>query len=238
MNTACSRAESVLADICRGLAGDVYLAEVARRLLEELDPFGEAINRTGTGKHFFANLQMILQHELLLAVCRLYEPYSPRNPGRSCPAAAHHIATHITSLRITEPERLKKFLRLSGSIQELSNPAADEELSSRFVQYLADLPKASSDSSRPLDQALTMLKTVRDKVVAHHERVDSSRLRVPGWTRLAELIDVAREVTEVLAESYGEGGCYLKDDANRPAHSLVKLLQRVGLSAPGEPHSV
>jgi AbiU2 len=238
MNEAHSRAETILADICRGLAGDVYLAEVARRLLEELDLFGEAINRTGTGKHFFANLQMILQHELVLSVCRLYEPYVSRNPGRSIPTAAHHIDAHVTSLRITGRERLGKFLGCSATILQPSNLAADEELSKRFVQHLADLPKANLDSSRPLDQALTLLKTVRDKAVAHHERIDSSLLRVPGWARLAELIDIAREVTEILADSYSEGGYYLKDDANRAARSLVGLLERAGLSVPGEPRSV
>ena len=100
MNSARSRAESVLADICRGLAGDVYLAEVARRLLEELDLFGDAINRTGTGKHFFANLQMILQHELVLSVCRLYEPYSSRNPmrGSTPPFFAFQAGRSLPSL--------------------------------------------------------------------------------------------------------------------------------------------
>jgi hypothetical protein len=96
---------------------------------------------------------------------------------------------------------------------------------------LADLPKADRNSTRPLDQALALLKKVRDKAVAHHERVDSSLLRIPAWAPLAELIDVAREVTEVLAETCGEGSYYLKNDAERAAGSLVRLLKRAGLSA-------
>jgi AbiU2 len=238
MNTERSSAEAVLGDLCRGLARDVYLAEMSRHLLEELDRFGDAINRTGTGKHFFANLQMFLQHELVLSVCRLYEPYSSRNPSRSIPAAARHINVHRASLRIAERERLRKFLGCSEVLHEPSNLAGDHQLWSRFVEHLADLPKPNPDSSRSLDQALILLKTVRDKAAAHHERVDSSLLRVPGWARLAELIDVAREVTEVLADACGEGSYYLEDDANRAARSLVRLLERAGLSASGEPRSV
>jgi hypothetical protein len=233
-----SSAETVLRDVCRGLAGDVYLAELSRRLLEELDRSLDAINRTGIGKHFFADLQIILQHELVLSVCRLYEPYSSRNPSRSIPAAVRHIDVHRARLRIAEPERLRKFLGCSEIFHELPTLARDHELWSRFVQHLADLPKPDPDSSRPLDQALIMLKTVRDKAAAHHERVDPSVLRVPGWARLAELIDGAREVTEVLADACGEGGFYLKDDANRAARSLVSLLERAGLPTPDEPRSV
>ena len=234
MGTSRREAELVLADICRGLAVDVFLAEQARRLLEELDVFGDAINRAGTGKRFFANLQIILQHELVLSVCRLYEPYSARNPGRSIPAAAHHIYTHAAQLRINDRLRLGKFLGLRGTRHEASDPTADEELSSRFVRHLANLPKADLGSSQPLDQALILLKTVRDKAIAHHDRVESSSLFVPGWPRLAELIDLAREVTEVLAYAYAEEGYDLKDNANQAAGSLRGLLDRAGLSVAGE----
>lgn len=238
MSTSRSEAELLLVDICRGLAGDVFLAEQARRLLEELDVFGDTINRTGTGKRFFANLQIILQHELVLSVCRLYEPYSARNPGRSIPAAAHHIDTHAPRLQINDWQRLAKFLGWPGTLHDPSNPAPNEELSSRFVRYLADLPRADLGSNRLLDQALVLLKTVRDKAIAHHESVDSSSLLVPGWPRLIELIDLAREVTEVLAYAYAEGGYDLKDDANQAAGSLRGLLNQAGLSVPGEPGSV
>lgn len=48
-----SDVESVLDDICRGVAGDVFRAYQSRRLLEELDAAIEAINQTGIGIQFF-----------------------------------------------------------------------------------------------------------------------------------------------------------------------------------------
>jgi hypothetical protein len=85
-------AEVLLDDIvCRGAATDVYLADQARLMLEEINGFVERINRTGIGLKFVANLQGVLQRELTLSLCRVCEPYSPRNPSRSLPAAIPFI---------------------------------------------------------------------------------------------------------------------------------------------------
>jgi hypothetical protein len=74
--------EAILDDlVSEGVALDVYEADQARLLLEELDGFVEPINQSGIGKHFVANLQGILQRELVLSLSRLYEPYSDRNQG-------------------------------------------------------------------------------------------------------------------------------------------------------------
>src|SRR6266478_4930822 len=101
MNTARTAAEVRLDEIvCGGAATDVYLADQARLLLEELDSFVERINRTGIGKQFLASLQGVLQRELILSLCRLYEPYSTRNPGRSLPATTHHLRTEAAGIRV------------------------------------------------------------------------------------------------------------------------------------------
>lgn len=133
--------QRVLDDICRGAADDVYMAHQARRLLEEIDTIVAVISDFGVGKGFFAGLQGILQRELVLGLTRVYEPYSPRNPGHTPRAAAHLIATHA-----------------------------------------ANLPRVDSTSGRPLDQALAQLKALRDKAIAHHDRVDQGH-EGTEWSR-------------------------------------------------------
>ncbi len=225
-----SAVESDLDDICRGVADDVFLAELTRHLLEELDGVIEPINQTGIGKHFFANLQMILQHELILSTTRIYEPYSSRNPGRTLPAAIHHIATHAAKLPVLNRFSLVDYLashgHSRGAIEHLSN----EQLSLTLAKSLdADIPRVDMVSTGPLNQALAQLKMVRDKAIAHHDRVSHSSLLIPGWSHLVNLINLARETVTLVAHAYLSVGYNLGSDASWGVHSLRRLLDRAGL---------
>jgi hypothetical protein len=226
-----SAIESVLDDICRGVADDVYRADQARRLLEELDAVIEAINRTGIGIQFFAGLQMILQHELILGVTRVYEPYSSRNPGRTLAAATHHIATHAAELRVLNRGCLVQFLTSHRESRQAIEQLSDEQLSLTLAGNLdTHIPRADSTSASPLDQALGDLKTVRDKAIAHHDRVSYSSLLVPSLSHLVDLINTARETVTLVAQAYLSVGYNLASDASRGAQSLRGLLIRAGLS--------
>ena len=226
-----SAIESVLDDICRGVADDVFRADQARRLLEELDAAIEAINRTGIGMRFFASLQMILQHELVLSVTRLYESYSSQNPGRTLSAAIHHIATHAAKLQVLDRRSLVEFLTSRGESRQAIEQLSDEQFSLTLAKNLCThTPRADSTSARPLDQALGQLKMVRDKAIAHHDRVSHSSLLVPGWSHLMELINTARETVTVVARAYVSVSYDLASDASHAAQSLQRLLNRAGLS--------
>jgi hypothetical protein len=224
--------EALLDDVvCDGIAIDVFHADQARRLLEELDGFVDAINATGVGKAFVANLQLILERHLYLSLMRIYEPYSSRNPSRSIPAAIHLIRTRAADLRVLNRKPVIEFMRNAGEPHCDFHLCPDEELSLSFVLRLeALIPKAAVGSDRPLDQALMNLKNVRDKALAHHERVDSTSLLVPGWPKLVELTDIARRFVVVVAHAYLSVHYDLANDASRPAVSLRRLLNRAGLA--------
>jgi len=226
-----SIAEAVLDDIVsEGVALDIFRAEQARLLLEDLDQFVEVINQTGVGKRFFANLQLILRDDLILSLSRLYETHSSRNPGRSLPAAAHHIATHASELRLLDRRSLIEFLTNRFASRQDIEQLSDEQLSVALTRHLdTHMPRADSSSSRPLDQAFQHLKTVRDKAIAHHDRVSHSSLLIPGWGQLVDLINSAREIVELVAHAYLGGSYDLASDASQAARSLRRLLNRVGL---------
>lgn len=115
MTNAQRAAETILDDlVSEGVALDVYEADQARRRLEELDRFVEPINQSGIGKHFVANLQRILQRDLVSALARLYEPHSDRNPGRSLRAIVRHIRTHAAALPVWHPESVDELPRCAG----------------------------------------------------------------------------------------------------------------------------
>jgi len=216
--------------ICDGVALDVFHADQARLLLEELDGFVERINQTGVGKRFFANLQIILERDLVLSLARLYERYSPRNPGRTLCAAIHHIATHAASLQIPNRKAVLDFLARCGVSPHELEQVSDQELSLTLVKHLESrIPQADLSSTSPLDQALARLKTVRDTAIAHHDAVSPSSLLIPGWPQLVTLIDLARETVMLIAGSYLSVGYGLENDARQAAGSLRRLMHKAGL---------
>ncbi len=216
--------------VCGGAADDVYLADQARLMLEELDGFVERINRTGIGKQFVANLQGILQRELILSLCRLYEPYSARNPGRSLPAATHHLTTHAAEIRVPNRSSLMEYLVGVGESRQALDQFSDERLSLTLAGHLdSHMPRADPSSSRPLDRALDQLKKVRDRAIAHHDQVSQASLLVPGWLHLVDLIRSARETVTLVAHVYVSVGFNLPSDASVAAGSLRRLLNLAGL---------
>lgn len=231
-----SAAEKDLDDITKGVADDVFLAELSRRFLEQLDQAVQRINDTGIGKLFFANLQMILQHGLVLSVTRIYEPYSTRNPGRTLPAAIRHIEVHATTLPVPNRGPLVDYLASRGHSREAVEAIPNEQLSLTFAKTLgAEIPQGDTASTSPLSQALAQLKAARDKAIAHHDRVSPSSLLIPGWAHLVKLIDTAREALTLVAHAYLSVGYNLAGDAGWPVHSLRELLRRAGLGP--EPES-
>jgi hypothetical protein len=216
--------------VCRGVAFDVFHAVRARYLFETLDAYLEIINESGLGKVFIANLQQILDRDLYLSLARLYEPHSPRNPGRSIPATAHFICLHAGELEIVDREPIFQFLSSYGKSCPALDMLQDEKLSLVLGQYIKEfMPKGDSNSERPLDQALAHLKTVRDKAIAHHDRVDPASLIVPAWPESVALIEFAQQFLVLIARAYLNVSHNLEYDASRAATSLRRLLKKAGL---------
>jgi hypothetical protein len=108
---------------------------------------------------------------------------------------------------------------------------SNADLSLRLSDHLAaHLPRPDSTSGRPLDVALVHLKTVRDRGIAHHDRVSHSALLIPAWGRLVELIDYARATVEMVGVAYLRIGYSLTSDAKAAAVSLRRLLKTAGLN--------
>lgn len=179
---------------------------------------------------FFANLQIILERHLYLSLVRLYEPYSKRNPGRSIPEAIHLISSRAADLRIVDRKRLAEYLPDISALHTGPPPLRDEEISLRLAACLeAVMPKADSNSDRPLDQALAKLTALRDKMIAHHDRVDPASLLVPEWPKIADLIHIADTFVVIVAEAYLGVHHDLASDTGWPVSSLRRLLKRAGL---------
>lgn len=228
-----SKLHQELDEIVNGINLDVYYASQDRYLLEMLGDYVQIINACGLGKDFFANLQLILRDHLYLSIARLYDPYSPRNPGRSIAAAVHCICSHARELEIIDREPLFQFWIHEGKWCPALSMLQDDKLSVIVGQHLKDImPQHRSDSPRRLDQALTHVKTIRDKVGAHNEMIDRASLGLPPWKELVDLIEFARHFVILIAGAYlhGSPNVHFEHDASRATASLRRLLERVGLT--------
>lgn len=138
--------------VCRGVAHDVFSADQSRLLLEALDDYVRPINDSGTGKRFFAALQIILERDLYLALCWLYEPYSERNPGRTIPSAIHFISVNKHALPIADRYYLIEFIgsdrAAAGSLEDADDTTLSESLASFCAK---EWPGFDDNSGRPLD---------------------------------------------------------------------------------------
>jgi hypothetical protein len=220
--------------VCGGIAHDVFSANQSRLLLEALDDYVRPINDSGTGKCFFAALQIILKRDLYLVLCRLYEPSSNRNPGRTIPSAIRFISENKNALPIVDRHYLIEFFVSHGITAGFLEEADDTKLSDTLASFCArEWPRFDGKSSRPLDAALCKLKAVRDKWVAHHDRVDCASLIVPAWENLAELISKGRVFVKLIAQCYLGAYFDLDHDAERAKMSMRRLLARAGVEPEG-----
>ena len=204
-----------------GIAHDVYEARHAFALLCELDLFVEAIKRTGTGKHFIANIQRILQRHAILSVVRVFEDKSGRYPMRSIPAALSFMREHNSDLAINDSSAIYSMLDTS--------PTPTETPDTALTETLIDHVEACLNNTAP--DSLAALRVFRHKVIAHHEDIEVSKL--PSFNRVGfeELVELGDEFVIVIGRSYLNSINNLKQDAARSVSSLRRLLKEAGLQS-------
>jgi len=86
------------------------------------------------------------------------------------------------------------------------------------------------------------IKTIRDKVIAHHELVDVATLPTATYAEIDELIEFAKNFVAMVGRAYtsvvydGADGRYsLTSDAERSTVCLKRLLSAAGVSLTAVP---
>jgi hypothetical protein len=212
-----------------GVVHDIYDAEQATAILLLTGKNANVINEASFGA-FFGELQRILGQALLLAVARMYEHEGRTYPLRSIPAALAFLKEHCNDIPVRDRSALISTLSKLGQDDETLKPLADGDLTLALVKvFLSELERLKLVAGESI-------KTIRDKVIAHRERIAENSLSRPTYAQIDELIAFAKDLTTTVGYGYTGVGYgvagnayYLTTDAQRSTHSLMRLLERAGV---------
>jgi hypothetical protein len=223
-------AERYLKDyLLNGIGTEIFWADEAYALAEEIGNHAQALNAKGFGS-LFGSLQVALSDRQTLSITKMFDE-PKKYPTRSIPATLAFLNEHAELWRVPERHKLHETLVEAGSdsayVEQLSNAELTRALVSHYEGMLASL-------SVPLSE----LRQSRDKVIAHNERIERSALQVPTWGRAISLVNYAKDFVSTIGFGYlstlfgqGSDDYYLTHDARRTSRSLRRLLEAANISA-------
>jgi hypothetical protein len=154
-----------------------------------------------------------------------------RYPLRSIPAALKHLSLHHDTLPISDRGAVLHAIRAVGGSDADVQDAPDGPLTLAAAQALSRRCHALQSV------AGHAIKIIRDKVIAHHELVDSAALPKTTYAEIDELIEFATELVVMVGHGYtgnayrtDDGEYYLTSDAERSTWSLKRLLAAAGVT--------
>ena len=229
MNLVVSESTTTLDDlIANGVALDLFEAKQARLLLDHIGSHGVAIDTQSFGR-FFGQLQLILERHVVLMLCRLFESDEQKYKLRSIPVVLSFLDENCETLKIQNRPRVVRFLDQRGGSKASLNALADKELTSALVSEFQSILPISNDGAHALSEAISNLRTLRNKGVAHHEALKMRDLPSVKRYDIDALIDGASEFIDVVGPSYLGVEHDLDSDARKTVLSLEKLLRAAGV---------
>ena len=212
-----------------GIATEIFWADQAFALTEEIGTYAEQINAANFGE-LFGSLQFALSDRHTLSIAKIFDPVK-RYPTRSIPATLAFLESNAELWRIPGRRRLLQMLVEAGSDDSHIVHLNDAELTYALVaHYRNTLPDPKRDNR--LSFSLDALRQTRDKVIVHNEAIDSSTLQGVTWGEATSLVNYAKEFVATVGDGYlnlffGQGSedYMLAHDARRASISIRRLLR-------------
>jgi len=228
-------AEEYLGDyLYNGLASEIFWAEQAHALAEEIGRHANQINDANYGQLFGA-FQAILSDRQTLAIAKIFDPPSNRFPTRSIPAILNHLEVHADLWKLPDRQKLHEELAKGGVditlLEKLSAPDLTRAVVSRFQ---STLPSRSNVDR--LSLSLEALRESRNKVIAHNEAVDPATRRRPTWGDATPLVNYAKHFVSTVGRGFLgihfeiNGQFLLTEDAHRNSRALNRFFRAAGLA--------
>jgi hypothetical protein len=220
--------------VAEGIAEDVFVAERAYQLLKTIGSHAAEINANDLNfGQLFGTIQDLCKTTAVLATARVFDRRNSRYETHRVGAVLDFIEVHRAELPIVEKGRVVELARKASG--DLSNSAPDVELTTRLVAHFRE----QLDRSDVVD-AIERLREMRDKVVAHNERV--AGVQGPTWNAVVSLLALAKHLIGAVGWGYlarvyvRDDGSFRPDtDAQRPAAAMMRLLQELRILKREEP---
>lgn len=215
-----------------GIAADILEAEQAFFLFKSIGNYASAINTSKKNyRSFFSTIQRHAQNSFILATARIFDPPSKKFPTRCLLGLVAKLEQHSRDLpQIIERDQMKENMMHAGMPHEscllLDSDAPDCDVTMAIVKYARD-----RINSVEIQAALTEVKNVRDKRIAHNEAVNE--LSGPTWEAIQSMLSLAQDIVGIvgigyLSVCYKINGKYiLTEDAMIPSRACIRLLKEV-----------
>jgi hypothetical protein len=230
-----AEAETHLRDyLLDGIAAEIFWADEACALAEEIGKHVEQINAAGFGD-LFGSLQTTLSDRQTLSVTKMFDSPSRKYPTRSIPATLTFLEEHAELWKVPQRQVVHQALIEAGADSVHVKHLSTVELTHATVDhYRAALAKVSI----PLEA----LRQSRDKIIAHNEAIERSTLQRPTWGGTVSLVDYAKDFVSTIGFGYlsthfgqGRSDYYLTHQARRTSRSLRRLLEAAKICAQSQP---
>jgi AbiU2 len=217
-------------NIKNGLVKDIFLFDRSFGILQTIKEHSSTIDKNRENfVELFIAIHGALTIEAVLAVARIYDNPNKNYPTRCLKGMLEHLITYSRELpEIREPYQLKLSLETKVVPDDLIKAIKDSPTT--FPNLLSDFIKKELEKPENVD-AIKKLKDLRDKAMAHNERV--AQIDGPSWAALNDLCDLSKYVVGALSWAYFStaytinGKYILTDDAQTTSYSLSRLLKKV-----------
>jgi hypothetical protein len=215
-----------------GPFNDLFLALQARHLFQVIGEHADRINRSSFAP-VFATYQLYALDEFVLATTRLLERESGRYELQSVHGALRFLAGNAAAIPLKQPAILQQSMERLGAWADRIGPLTGERQAVAVAELLIErLPHHSEN------KALDALKSLRDKRIAHPERVDADSLPATTWPDADALLRIPTEALAVLGAYVSDGHVdvagrlLMESDAGRAAFATLRSLRQLGIVEP------
>jgi hypothetical protein len=208
-----------------GPNADIFLALQARHIFGAIGEHAEQINASSY-RPVFAVLQSYASDIFVLAVTRLLER-EKNYPLRSVHGVLEFLRVHASEIPLKEPVFVIQALLRLGYESDAFGGAG--QTAAVVGVLLGRLPHYADNV------ALDALRTLRDKRIAHPERLEAESLPTTTWEDAETLLKIPIEALAVcgayLSTGYvdNEGHLFMDSDAQMAANSIRRLLGEIGI---------
>lgn len=222
------------------LVENIFLADQSYYLLKTSGEFADSINSANFG-NLFGFLQSICSDKFILSVTKIFEKENPRYPTYSIPVVIDLLEKHFDVLNICQRPNFLRVLKENGLSDNTLVELSDSALKCKVINHFkSTLPDISKKDNCALSQALDSVKTIRDKRIAHDEKVEITNLPEVTWVELNNLLSYAKNFIGAigwgyLGHAYEINGEYiLSRDAKCTSSAIRRLLKNAGIDMKNE----
>jgi hypothetical protein len=206
---------------------DIFLALQARNVFQVLGQHADRVNSSSFAPAF-GMFQSQASDAFILAITRLLEREREHYPLQSVHGALCFLARNAAKIPVSEPVFLEQSMQRMGYAEI---PSSDLERQTHAVVeiLISRLPHHSEN------RALEVLKTLRDKRIAHPERVKVESLPATTWQDAESLLKIPTEALAILggytSDAYVDstGRLLMETDAKVASIATVRLMREVGI---------